>query len=207
MGLEARTQSINMKEQIVTRWVARRLTSTQHERRVRAHSEQLFRLLHTRHRLDRFAWRMLRLGSLLHDVGRAVNDRRHPQIGAEMILIDRTLPLSEMERRCLAYLTRYHRGAVPEIGYDDVLRNGDPRRAMRMVMAILRAADALDGRQHEPPHVRMKLRGDKLKLRCHLPNDCRKAKKFFSRRKKFRLLEELLNLKVDLAVRDSAVAA
>ena len=85
-----------------------------------------------------------------------------------------------------------------------VLRNGDPRRPMRLVLSILRAADALDGRQHDPPHVRMKLRDDKLKLRCHLFTDCRRARKFFSRRKKFRLLEELMQVKVDIGVREAA---
>jgi hypothetical protein len=77
---------------------------------------------------------------------------------------------------------------------------------MRKVLGLLRAADALDGRQHDAPHVRIKLRDRKLKIRCHLNTDCRRARKFFSRRKKFRLLEELFGVKVDVGVRDAVAA-
>ncbi len=203
MGPSNILPSHSSKERSLTRWVHRRLGSVGHESRVLVLAEQLYRLTHVKHRLGRFDRRMLRLGALVHDVGRAVCDRRHPQIGCEMLLVDRLLPLSDLERRCLAYLTRHHRGAVPEVGYDDILKPTDPRRAMRQVLAILRAADALDGRQHDAPAVRFKLRDGKLKIRCHLATDCRRAKKFFSRRKKFRLLEELLGVKVDLGVRES----
>lgn len=206
MATDAPLLTSCMKERAVARWVHKRLSCIRHEARVHALGDRLFRLLVPHHRLGRFERRMLRLAALVHDVGRAVNDKRHPQVGAEMILMDRRLPLNELERRCLAYLTRYHRGAVPRIGYDDILKSTDPRRAMRIVLALLRACDALDGRQHQPPHVRLKLQDRKLKVRCHLPTDCRRAKKFFSRRKKFGLLEELMGVKVDLGVREGLPA-
>ncbi len=207
MGPHTRLLANSARERTIVRWVHRRLSCVRHEARVLTIADELFELLRPHHHLDRFERRMLRLGAMVHDIGRAVNDRRHPHIGCEMLLVDRGLPLSDVERRCLAYLTRYHRGAVPEIGFDDVLRSGDPRRSMRIVLALLRAADSLDGRQHDEPQVRIKLREGKLKVRCHLSTDCRRARKFFSRRKKFRLLEELLGVKVDLAVRDNAAVA
>lgn len=206
MAQDARTTHTGMKDRVVARWVHRRLSCISHEARVSTLAQRLFALLGPLHRMGRFERRMLRLGALVHDVGRAVSDRRHPQVGCEMILIDRYLPLNDTERRCLAYLTRHHRGAVPKVGYDDILKPTDPRRAMRAVLAILRAADALDGRQHEAPEVRFKLRDRKLKIRCHLPTDCPRARKFFNRRKKFGLLEELLGVKVDLATRESVAA-
>lgn len=201
MGPQRHLLANSAKERALARWVYRRLSCVRHETRVLLLADELYRLLRAHHGLGRFERRMLRMGAVVHDVGRAVCDRRHPQVGCEMILVDRVLPLSDLERRCLAYLTRHHRGAVPEIGYDDILRPGDPRKAMRHVLALLRAADALDGRQHDAPHVRLKLRQGRLKIRCHLTTDCRRAKKFFSRRKKFRLLEELLGVKVDIGVR------
>lgn len=202
MASDSHASPASIIERIVARWAFRRLGSLHHERRVLALADELFRLLRPRHDLGAFARRMLRLAALAHDVGRSVDDKRHPQVGARMLLADRRLPLNQQQRRCLAYLTRYHRGAVPEIGYDDILHDDDPHNQMRIVLALLRAADALDGRQHRAPQrVRFKLRGDRLKVRCHLDDDRRRARKFFSRRKKFRLLEEVLGLKVSTAVR------
>lgn len=198
-GLHASPASL--AERIVARWALRRLGTLEHERRVLALADELFRLLRPLHDLGPFARRMLRLAALAHDVGRSVNDKRHPQVGASMLLADKRLPLNQQQRRCLAYLTRYHRGAVPKVGYDDILHDDDPRNQMRMALAFLRAADALDGRQHEAPRVRFKLRGDRLKIRCHLDDECRRARKFFSRRKKFRLLEEVLQVRVSTGVR------
>ena len=44
-----------------------------------------------------------------------------------MILADDWLPLNESERRAIGYLTRYHRGAVPEVGFDEILTGfGEP---------------------------------------------------------------------------------
>ena len=85
---------------------------------------------------------MLELGTILHDVGRKVDVKHHPAIGAKMILADEWLPLSESERRSVAYLTRYHRGAVPEAGFDEILTASENRRRLRLVLAMLRAADA-----------------------------------------------------------------
>jgi hypothetical protein len=121
-----------------------------------------------------------------------------------MIRNDRRLPLTARRRRYLAYLTRYHRGRVPPAGDDRILdQKSDQADALRTILAILRAADALDGRQHADarPQIRFKLRGRKLKIRIGLATDCRRARKFFSRRRKFDLLEEVLGVKVDLRVK------
>ena len=105
------------------------------------------------------------------------------------------------ERRCLAYLTRYHRGAVPEIGFDEVLTASENRRRMRIVLSFLRAADALDGRQLQAPRLVFAMLGKKLSVTVYLEEDSAKARRFFKRRKKFRLIEELLGLKVDLEIK------
>jgi len=206
MGQDPRLSPFILKEQCIAQWSRRRLGRLQHERRVLALADELFRLLRPLHGLGAFHRRILRSAALVHDVGRAVNDRRHPQLGCAMLRTDRFLPLTPVERRALMYLTRYHRGAVPEVGFDDILESTDPRRPLRTVLAILRAADALDGRQHHPPIIRFKLREDRLKIRVELVDDTRRARKFFSRRKKFRLLEELLDVKVETSLRAAAVA-
>jgi exopolyphosphatase/pppGpp-phosphohydrolase len=188
------------------RWARRRLGTVDHERRVASVAATLFHLTRERHELPPTDLRLLILASIVHDVGRKVNDKRHPTIGARMILRDiGGLRISESDRRCLAYLTRYHRGAVPEIGYDDILTAADNRKRMRRVLALLRAADALDGRQINSPRLVLAMTGRKLSIRCYLDALTPKAKRFFKRRKKFRLMEELLDCRVTVAVRRAQV--
>ncbi len=162
----------------------------------------LFDLTHSSHRLEVNERRLLELAAVLHDVGRKVDVKHHPAVGSKMILADDWLPaLNDSDRRSVAYLTRYHRGAVPEAGFDEILTSSEARRRLRIVLAILRAADALDGRQLQPPRIVLARRGRKLFVTVYLEEDSAKAKRFFKRRKKFRLFEELLNLKVVVEIR------
>lgn len=183
------------------RWAQRRLGGIGHERRVNSIATILFDLLQDLHGLGGSHRRLLRLAAIVHDVGRSVDDKRHPTIGAAMLMEDASLPVNNPDRRRLAYLTRYHRGAVPEAGYDDILRSGDGRKSMRRVLSLLRAADTLDNRNIAPPRIVVALRGRRLQVTCFTETDCPKARRAFGRRKKFRLLEELLDCKVDVEIK------
>ena len=151
MAMERRDYTSTVKLRMAERWVQRRLGKIDHERRVCEIACTLFDLTESRHPLEAHERRMLELASVLHDVGRKHDVKHHPAVGAKMILSDNWLPLNDSERRCAAYLTRYHRGAVPEVGFDEILTSHENRRRMRIVLAILRAADALDGRQLQAP--------------------------------------------------------
>src|SRR5439155_697351 len=94
----------------------------------------------------------------------------------------------------------YHRGAVPEVGFDEILSPADARKRMRVVLALLRAADALDGRQVHPPHLFFALSGRRLLISCYLADGSARSRRFFKRRKKFRLLQELLDMKIELQI-------
>jgi len=187
------------KQHLAQRWAQRRLGRIDHELRVIEIASALFDLTAEHHNLGVAERRLLLLGAALHDVGRKVDDKRHPTIGARMILAGSSLPLTSSERRCIAYLTRYHRGAVPQIGYDDILSPSDGRKRMRAVLALLRAADALDSRQMKPPGLVFALAGKRLTINCYLDDATIKSRRFFKRRKKFRLLEDVLGIRVDLA--------
>jgi exopolyphosphatase/pppGpp-phosphohydrolase len=190
----------SLKERLTLRWVQRRLGQTSHERRVAGIASAIFDLTRPLHRLNGPHRRILRLGCLVHDVGRWLDDRDHPSIGAKLIEKDRTLPLSDRDRRRARYLTRYHRGAVPRATFDDILIPGDGRKAMLLILAILRAADALDNRQMEPPRLEFAACGRKLTVDIELPEMTAKARRVFKRRKKFRLLEELLGITIDMRI-------
>ncbi|HEY7090391.1 MAG TPA: HD domain-containing protein [Tepidisphaeraceae bacterium] len=201
MAQERREQPIPFREQAAERWVQRRLGRIGHERRVTAIATTLFDLMQDLHGLGPAHRRLLRLAAIVHDVGRQVDARRHPAMGAEMILEDTNLPINSEQRRKLVYLTRYHRGAVPEAGFDDILQGGDGRKAMRRVLAILRTADSLDNRNMTPPRIVVALKGRKLQVTCFIEEDTAKARRVLTRRKKFRLMEDLLDCKVEVEIK------
>jgi hypothetical protein len=119
-----------------------------------------------------------------------------------MLLADKALPLTPSERRNLAYLTLYHRGAVPEAGADAILHADDDHERLRHILALLRSADALDGRSLDPGRLVFALfaRDRRLSVTCYLQDDSEVARRVYARRKKFRLLEELLGVRVDVNV-------
>jgi exopolyphosphatase/pppGpp-phosphohydrolase len=192
---------VSTKEKAARRWAQRRLGRIDHERRVAAIATKLFQLTQPMHELSAAHHRLLRLSAYVHDVGRQIDARRHPAIGAQMILEDTTLPISVQDRRRLAYLTRYHRGAVPQVAFDDILQSGDGRKAMRRVLALLRAADTLDNRNLTPPRIVMVMKGRKLSVTCFIAEDCNKSRRAFRKRKKFRLLEELLDCQIEVQIK------
>lgn len=121
-----------------------------------------------------------------------------------MILNDAHLPLSGGERRWLAYLTRYHRGTVPGLRRDGMLRRSDDHESLLQILSLLRAADALDGRTMTPPKLSFALTGSRLRVRCRLSEDSAKARRIYCRGKKVRLFEDLFGCRFvfDIAVAD-----
>jgi exopolyphosphatase/guanosine-5'-triphosphate,3'-diphosphate pyrophosphatase len=184
----------------VRRWATARLGAIRHERRVSSIAVGLANATNSLQPLNKSQIRLLKLAALVHDVGRCVSDKRHPEIGAKMILEDDSLPLRNRERRALAYLTQYHRDAVPEVGKDMILRGSDDPAGMRIILAYLRAADALDSRSLPSPGVSVSLRRGRLLITCRLREQCEKSRRVFSRRKKFKLLEEVLGCQIEVAV-------
>jgi len=189
-----------LRQHAVEKWVLRQLGSIDHERRVKEIASKLFDLTWPLHGLGRAERRLLSLAAAVHDVGRSIDDDTHPQQGADMLVEADHLPLSSSQRRALAYLTRYHRGKVPDCGADEVLRRTDDHEALRMTLALLRAADSLDSRQIASPRLVFALLDRRLFITCYLDSDTPKARKVYSRRKKFRLLEELLDCRVDVQI-------
>lgn len=190
----------NLQQAALERWVMRQLGSIEHERRVVQIATKLFDLTWALHGLGRRERRILRLAAVVHDVGRAIDNATHPKQGARMIREAEHLPFTRADRRTLAYLTRRHRGKVPDAAGDKFLADADDHETLRTLLALLRAADTLDSRSLESPRLVFALLGRELRITCYLDSDCLKARKVYSRRKKFRLLEELLGLRVELRV-------
>lgn len=186
----------------VAGYVRKKLGDARHERRVAELASRLFTLTAAWHDLRATDLVALRLGCLLHDIGRSKDDALHPRLGARMIERAGELPLAPRERRLAAYLARYHRGAVPRCGHDDYLRRGEYRTAI-LLLAMLRAADALDSRSCGGASVTMERRpGDarRITLRARPHDDSPKARKTLTRPKKYRLLETVLRCEIRVRV-------
>lgn len=174
--------------------------NTRHERRVAAISAALVKILSPFHCLNRSDLRLLRLAALVHDVGRCVSDKHHPIVGARMILEHSALPLKKRERRALAYLTLHHRGQERDARGDAILRPRDDASRLMILLAFLRAADALDSRSLPAPRLKISRRGRRLRIHCELREESDKARRAFSRQKKFRLLEKVLECHVQVSI-------
>ncbi len=84
-----------------------------------------------------------------------------------------------------------------------MLRRKDNPDRLRLLLALLRAADGLDGRSAETPRLRFSREGRRLRIVCHLEHNTPKARRLYTRRKKFRLLEELLGCRVEVTLTGS----
>lgn len=187
----------------VAHWANTQLGTIDHERRVARIAGALFDLTQAHHGLSRPWRRVLLAAALVHDVGRCVDKADHPFRGAKLILRDGRLALREAVRRALAFLTLYHRDEVPEEGDEAYLLESDDRGALRKILALLRAADALDSRSCESPRLVMRMRRERLRITCYLQRPRPKVCRVYQRRKKFRMLKRELGCSVDVAVREA----
>lgn len=187
----------------IAHWVARHLEDIEHEQRVARIASTLFDLTAALHDLDSRCRNLLRAAALVHDVGRSIDKAEHPAAGARLVLRDESLRLGRHEREMLAFMTLYHRDGLPREGDEKLLRDDYDRPALRKLLALLRAADALDSRSLESPQLVFGLRKRKLHVACYLRDVSGKARRVYLRRKKFRLLEEELGCTVEVDVRSA----
>ncbi len=183
----------------IARFVRLKLGDDRHERRVAELATVLFGATRGWHGLGRGDLVALRFAALLHDIGRWQDDEKHPEIGCNLILRSKGLPLVPRERRLAAYVARYHRGAVSAEGMDLILRPGEFGVATR-ILGLLRAADGLDSRVTGRVEVDIAGRGRKLLIVARLGEEGAKARRAVGRRKKFRLLESVMGCEVRVRV-------
>ena len=185
------------KELHLKHWVRGKLGGIEHELRVISIAAKLFDVTRRWHALGAGELRLLTLAALVHDVGRAVCAKGHAKEGARMITESKDLPLGEGERRRLAFLTRYHRGAVPEAGdalHLDAAR--DDVSAARVVLGLLRAADGLDARSGSGAQLVVTVRARVVTIYGYFVGDAVGTKSLPGKKKKMRLLEETLGCQI-----------
>jgi exopolyphosphatase/guanosine-5'-triphosphate,3'-diphosphate pyrophosphatase len=162
---------------------------------------RLFDLLGDWHHLDDEYRDLLYCAGLLHDIGYAEGYWGHHKTAYKLIMQAGLPGLSEREKRIVANVARYHRGARPDLQHKGLaaLDAGD-RQVVELLGAILRLADGLD-RSHlgAVRDLDLQLDGDRLIVLVDCPLGC--ESELWAGEKKGRWLGDLLSLRVEVRSR------
>ena len=178
---------------------AARLGHSAHERRVALIAVKLFDLLRPRHKLDGEHRQLLSTAALVHDAAKASSPADHDVRGAELVLADRSLPLSPARRRAVAMLVRHHRKSGGARAAAADLPDCEPR-ALLLLLALLHAADGLDSRRVRVSAIVARRKGRTLHIVCLVTRKLTRARRLLARPRKFRLLERVLGIDVHVRV-------
>jgi exopolyphosphatase/pppGpp-phosphohydrolase len=176
-----------------------RLGHSAHERRVALIAGKLFDLLRPRHRLDDEHRQLLSTAALVHDAAKAASPADHDVRGAELVLADRSLPLSPARRRAVAMLVRYHRDADGAL-HAAARLHGIKSDALMMLLAMLHAADGLDSRRVSVEAIIARRKGRTLHITCLVGRKLARAQRHLARPRKFKLLDRTLGVDVRVSV-------
>lgn len=116
-----------------------------HARKVAKLAGELFQSLTNVHKLPPHYGRMLEAAAYLHDIGHYVSDTRHHKHSYYLVANSDMPGFTEEEREVIANLCRYHRKATPAVEHNNLnALDIDARRAVTLLMPLLRLADSLD---------------------------------------------------------------
>ena len=119
--------------------------SLRHARKVARLAAELFASLAGLHKLPAHYGRLLEAASCLHDIGHFVSDTRHHKHSYYLVANSDMPGFTEDEREIIANLCRYHRKAAPAAEHSNLQGlKTEARRAVALLMPLLRLADSLD---------------------------------------------------------------
>ena len=153
------------------------------------------------HGLDDSHRDLLYYAGLLHDIGYVEGYWGHHKTAYRLIMQADLPGLTEEEKRIVANVARYHRGALPKLKHGGfaALDPGD-REIVQILGAILRLADGLD-RSHMDAvrDLDVWLEGDRLVILLDCPFDC--SSEIWAGEKKGRFFGEVFDLRVEVRQR------
>ena len=122
-------------------------TNIQHAEQIYNLSMQLFKQLKVLHKLPRFYVKVLRVASLLHDIGQHVKYYDHQQHSAYMIMNSTLYGISHRELVLAAAVARAHKTGEADLKelmkYRDIISEEDVE-AVKRLGVILRLAESFD---------------------------------------------------------------
>lgn len=150
------------------------------------------------HHLDDEYRDLLICAGLLHDIGYVEGYWGHHKTAYKHILKANLPGLTERERRIVANVARYHRGAKPKLSHSGFASlDDDDREIVTILSAILRLADGLD-RSHTDAvqDIDMWIDDARLVLLVDCPYGC--SAEVWAGEKKGRFLGEVFDLRLEV---------
>jgi exopolyphosphatase/guanosine-5'-triphosphate,3'-diphosphate pyrophosphatase len=147
--------------------------SLRHARKVARLAAELFASLTGLHKLPAHYGRLLEAASYLHDIGHFVSDTRHHKHSYYLVANSDMPGFTEDEREIIANLCRYHRKAAPAAEHSNLQAlKTEARRAVALLMPLLRLADSLDRSQGQIVRsVDGRLRDNDVLVTLHAASD------------------------------------
>ena len=116
-----------------------------HARQVATLARSLFLNLASLHRLPLSYAKWLEAAAYLHDIGHFVSSTRHHRHSLYLVANSDMPGFTDREQLIVANICRYHRKALPTEEHENYrLLRPDERRAVAMLIPLLRVADGLD---------------------------------------------------------------
>lgn len=173
----------------------------EHSRQDARLAVRLFDLTADLHHLEDEYRDLLYCAGLLHDIGYVEGYWGHHKTAYKLILKADLPGLSEREKRIVANVARYHRGARPKMSHKGfaALDAGD-RDVVTMLGAILRLADGLD-RSHTDAvqDLDVWLDGDRLVVLLACPFGC--GAEIWAGEKKGRFFGDVFGVRLEVRER------
>jgi exopolyphosphatase/guanosine-5'-triphosphate,3'-diphosphate pyrophosphatase len=139
---------------------------------------------------------LLYCAGLLHDIGYVEGYWGHHKTAYKLIMKADLVGLDEREKRIVANVARYHRGAKPKLKHKGfAVLEPEDREIVTMLGAILRLADGLD-RSHTDAvrGLDIRLDGDRLVVLVDCPFGC--SAEVWAGEKKGRFFGEVFDVRV-----------
>lgn len=173
----------------------------EHSRQDARLAVQIFDQTSDLHHLDDEYRDLLHCAGLLHDIGYVEGYWGHHKTAYRYIMKADLPGLSEREKRIVANVARYHRGARPKASHRGFASlDADDQEIVTILGAILRLADGLD-RSHTDAvrNLDTWLDDDRLVLLVDCPFGC--SAEVWAGEKKGRFLGEVFDLRVEVRQR------
>lgn len=137
-----------------------------HAQQVRKLAISLFDQLQELHALSRHDRLLLKVASILHEVGTFISPRAHHRHGQYIILNSEIFGLSRKDVEIIGMLARYHRHGAPTTDDHSYAELEQPDRLrVQKLAALLRVADALErAHSHRISHFTTRFNNRRLEL-------------------------------------------